>query len=90
VLNRARRSYLSRAQGTSTRSVTAAAATSPCYGPVATTVSRDGSPIATALVAVRGALAERHLVIMGAPDRSALAGARVGTDDVTLRTKEGE
>jgi hypothetical protein len=75
------------AWGTSTCGVAAAA---PCCGPVATAVSHDGSPVATAPAAVRGALAERHLVVVGAPDLSALADARAGTIGVTLRTIEEE
>jgi hypothetical protein len=66
----------------------AAAATSSCYGPVATAVSCGGSPIATALAAARGALDERRLVITGTPDLSALAIARAGMIGVTLRMKK--
>jgi hypothetical protein len=51
---------------------------------VATAASRDGSPVTAALAAVCDALNERHLVVMGAPDLSALAGARAGTIGVTL------
>jgi hypothetical protein len=67
--------------------VVAAAIVSFRCGPVATAVSRGGSPVATALAAARGALNERRLVVTGAPDLSALAGERVGTIGVTLRTK---
>jgi hypothetical protein len=69
-----------------TAAVTAAA--SSCCGPEATAVSRDGSPVAAALTAARGALDERRLVITGAPDLSALAGARAGKIGITLRMKE--
>jgi hypothetical protein len=55
---------------------------------VATVVSRNGSPIATVLAAVRGALAERRLVVTGVPDLSALAGARARTICVTLSTRK--
>jgi hypothetical protein len=55
---------------------------------VATAASRDGSPVAATLTAVRDALDERRLVIIGAPDLSALAGVRVGMIGVTLRTKK--
>jgi hypothetical protein len=61
--------------------VTAAAFS--CCDPEATTTSRDGSP-----VAARDALDERRLVVMSAPDLSALAGARAGTIGVTLRMKK--
>jgi hypothetical protein len=47
-------------------------------------MSRNGSSI---VAAVRDTLAERRLVVVGAPDLSALAGARAGTIGVTLRTK---
>jgi hypothetical protein len=51
---------------------------------VATAVSRDGSLITAVLAVARGALSERCLVVTGAPDLSALAGARAGTIGVTL------
>jgi hypothetical protein len=51
-------------------------------------VSRGSSPVATALAAARDTLNERHLVVTGAPDLSALAGVRAETIGVTLRTKE--
>jgi hypothetical protein len=54
----------------------------------ATPVSRGSSPVATALAAARDTLNERHLVVTGAPDLSALAGVRAETIGVTLRTKE--
>jgi hypothetical protein len=63
--------------------VTATAPTS-CCSPVATAVSRGGSPDAAALAAAHGTLDERRLVSTGAPDLSALAGARAGTLGVTL------
>jgi hypothetical protein len=66
----------------------ATAAISSCCGLVATAVSHDGSPVAAALAAARGALDERRLVITGAPDLTALAGARARTIGVTLRTKK--
>jgi hypothetical protein len=65
-----------------------AAAISPSCGPVAKVVSRGGSPIAAVLAATRGALSECRLVVTGAPDLSALAGARAGMTGVTLRTKK--
>jgi hypothetical protein len=49
--------------------------------------SRDGSPVAVALAAVRGALDERRLVVIGVPDLGTLAGAREVTIGVTLQTK---
>jgi hypothetical protein len=49
---------------------------------------REGSPAVAALVAVRGALAERRLVVVGIPDLSALVGVRAGTIDVTLSTRK--
>jgi hypothetical protein len=55
---------------------------------VATTASRDGSPVTAALAAIRGAFDERRLIIIGAPDLSALAGARAGTIGVTLSTRK--
>jgi hypothetical protein len=55
---------------------------------VVAAVSRDGSPIAAALAAVRGALAERRLVVTGVPDLSTLAGVRAGTIGVTLSTRK--
>jgi hypothetical protein len=51
---------------------------------VATTASRDGSPVAVALAAVCDSLDERHLIVTGTPDLSAMAGARAGTIGVTL------
>jgi hypothetical protein len=51
---------------------------------VAIAVSRDGSPAAAALTAVRDALDERRLIITGTPDLSTLAGVRAGTIGVTL------
>jgi hypothetical protein len=68
----------------------AAAAVSSCYGPVATTVLCDGSPAAAVLTSVSGTLSEHRLVVTGAPDLSALAGARAGTIGVTLRAKQHE
>jgi hypothetical protein len=55
---------------------------------VAIAVSRDGSPVAAALTAVRDALDERRLIITGTPDLSTLAGVREGMIGVTLRTKK--
>jgi hypothetical protein len=74
------------ARGTSAYDVAAAA--SSCCDLVAATVTRDGSPIAAALAAVRGALFKRRLVIMGIPNLSALAGVRAGTVGVTLSAKK--
>jgi tRNA-binding EMAP/Myf-like protein len=54
---------------------------------MATAVSHDGSPVPTALTAVRGALAERRLVVTGVPNLSALAGVRARTIGVTLSIK---
>jgi hypothetical protein len=65
-----------------------AATASSCCGPKATAVSSGDSPVTAVLAAASGALNERCLVITGAPDLSALAGARAGTIDVTLRTKK--
>jgi hypothetical protein len=77
------------AESTTIAAAAAAAAAVPsCCGPVATTMSRGGSPVAAALAAAHGALNERRLVVTGAPDPSALAGARAGTTGVTLRTKK--
>jgi hypothetical protein len=67
-----------------TTAMAAAASASFCCGPVATAVSRDGSHVAAALATARGALNKRRLVITGAPDLSALAGARAGMIGVTL------
>jgi hypothetical protein len=67
--------------------VTTAAAAASCRGPAATAVPRDGSVITTVLPAARGALDERRLVGTDASDLSALAGARAGTVDATLRTE---
>jgi hypothetical protein len=73
------------ADATTVAAVAAAtAAVSSCCGPVATAVSRDGSLITAVLAVARGALSERCLVVTGAPDLSALAGARAGTISVTL------
>jgi hypothetical protein len=55
---------------------------------VAAVVTRDGSPAAATLTAVRGALSERHLVVAGVPNLSALASARAGTVGVTLLAKK--
>jgi hypothetical protein len=49
---------------------------------------RGGSPITAALAAVRGTLTERHPVVAGAPDLSALAGVRAWTISVTLPTRK--
>jgi hypothetical protein len=57
---------------------------------MATATSCDGSPITTAVATVRGALDEHRLIITGAPDLSALAGARAGTIGITLWTKKAE
>jgi hypothetical protein len=51
---------------------------------MATAMSRDGSPVTAAPAAVHSALVERRLIVVGAPNLSALAGARAGTIDVTL------
>jgi hypothetical protein len=67
--------------------VATAAATAPCYSPVAIVVPRGGSPVAAALAAAHGALYERRLVSTAASDLSTLAGARAGTVGVTLRTR---
>jgi hypothetical protein len=74
------------ARGTSAYDVAAAA--SSCCDVVAAVVTRDGSPIAAALAAVRGAIFKRRLVIMGIPNLSALAGVRAGTVGVTLSAKK--
>jgi hypothetical protein len=55
---------------------------------VTTVVPRGGSPIPAALPAAHGALDERLLVGTDVSALSALAGARVGTVGVTLRTKK--
>jgi hypothetical protein len=68
----------------------AAAAIPSCCGPVATAVSRGGSPVVTALAVARGALRECRLVVTGAPDLSAFAGARAGMSSITLRTRKHE
>jgi hypothetical protein len=47
---------------------------------VATAMSRGDSPVTVVLAAARGALSERRLVVTGAPNLSALAGARAGAD----------
>jgi hypothetical protein len=47
-----------------------------------------GSPVVATSLAVRDALDERRLVGTDASNLSALAGARAGTDDITLRTKK--
>jgi hypothetical protein len=66
----------------------AVAAVSSCCDPVATAVSRGGTPFAAAHVAVRSALAEHRLVVVGVPDLSAFAGTRAGTIGVTLSTRK--
>jgi hypothetical protein len=48
----------------------------------------DSSPVSAALAAVSSTLAERRPVVAGAPDLSALAGARAGTIGVTLSTRK--
>jgi hypothetical protein len=55
---------------------------------VATAVLRSGSPVAAALTTTCGALDKRRLIVTGAPNLSALAGARAGTIGVTLQTKK--
>jgi hypothetical protein len=50
-------------------------------------VERDGSPVVAVPLAARGALDERFLVGTDVSDLSTLAGARAGTDGVTLRMK---
>jgi hypothetical protein len=65
----------------------AAAAASPC-GSAATATLREGSPIVAALLAAHGALDEHRLVGTDASDLSTLAGASVGTVNVTLRTRK--
>jgi hypothetical protein len=73
---------------TTAAATAATAAASSCCGPEATAASHDGSPVTVTLTAAYGALDERRLVVTGAPDQSALAGARAGTIGVTLRTKK--
>jgi hypothetical protein len=68
--------------------VVAAAAAASCCSPVAVVVPCGGTPVAAALQAARGALDERRLIGTDVSDLSALAGARAGTDDVTLPTKK--
>jgi hypothetical protein len=68
--------------------VAAAAAAASCCDPLATAVPRGGSRVVVALRATRGALDKRRLVGTDASDLSALAGARAGTVDATLRTKK--
>jgi hypothetical protein len=51
---------------------------------VAIAASRDDSPVAAALTAACDGLEEHRLVVTGAPNLSALAGARAGTIGVTL------
>jgi hypothetical protein len=55
---------------------------------VARAVSRGGSPVTAALATAHGALNKLRLVVTGAPDLSALVGARAGTIGVTLQTKK--
>jgi hypothetical protein len=79
---------------TDATTVAAAAATAAaipsCCGPVDTAVSRGGSPVVTALVVACGALRECRLVVTGAPDLSAFAGARAGMSSITLRMRKHE
>jgi hypothetical protein len=65
---------------------TAAAAVS-CCDPAATVMGRGGFPVAAESPAACDALDERHLVSMDVFDLSTFAGARAGTDGVTLQTK---
>jgi hypothetical protein len=71
------------AWGTSACDVAAAA--SSCCSLVTAAVTRGGSLVAAA---VRGTLAERHLVVAGVPNLSALAGARPGMVRMTLSAKK--
>jgi hypothetical protein len=63
-----------------------AAATSSCCG--LGLGHRHPKSLVVALAAVRGALSERRLVVAGIPNLSSLAGARVGTVDITLSAKK--
>jgi hypothetical protein len=68
--------------------VATAAAANSCCGPVATTMPRGRSPVAAALPAALGALDKRRLIGTDVSDLRALAGAKVGTIGVTLRTRK--
>jgi hypothetical protein len=68
--------------------VAVTAATTSCCDPAASAASRGGSLAAAALSAALDALDECRLVGTDAPDLSALAGARGGTVDATLRTQK--
>jgi type IV secretory pathway TrbL component len=68
--------------------VAAAAAAASSCDPVAAAVPRGGSSVVAALPAACGALSKRRLIGTDTSDLSALAGARAGTDEVTLRTKK--
>jgi hypothetical protein len=61
---------------------------SSCCRLVAAAVTRGGSPVASALAAVRGALSECRLVVASVPNLSALAGMRAGMVGVTLSAKK--
>jgi hypothetical protein len=65
-----------------------AAASSSCCGLAVAVVTRDGSPVAAALAAVRGTISEHCLVVASVPNLSALAGTRAGTVRVTLSAKK--
>jgi hypothetical protein len=67
--------------------VAATTAATSCRDPVATAAPCGGSLAAAALSVTRGALDERRLMGTDASDLSALAGARAGTVDATLRTR---
>jgi hypothetical protein len=59
-------------------------------GLAAAVVARDSSPAVATLAAARGTLFERRPVTNDVLSLSALMGARAGTDDDALITKEGQ
>jgi hypothetical protein len=69
---------------------TTIAAIATCCGSAAAAALRGGSPVAAVVLPVTlGALDERLLMGTDASDLSALAGARGGTVDATLRMQNG-
>jgi hypothetical protein len=71
-----------------TNACEAATAAASCCGLAAAITTRDDSPAATALAAVRCALSERRLVVASIPNLSTLAGARAKTVGVTLSVEK--
>jgi hypothetical protein len=67
--------------------VTAVAVAASYRDPAGTSVPHGGSVVTAALPVTRSALEERRLVGTDASGLSALAGARAGTVDATLRTQ---